>query len=716
MLLAFASRRSGHVTHLVPFYIRDAEGGGAKAKFIAHVPRPGGAATGEQLLRQLRPSAVDVDNGAELTTDEPAASAAPQAVATEGAPLREQTQTLVHCLAMHFSARLVTAACVLVRLAQLEPELETSMDAAERLLLSWCSSFEVLRQEAMPNAPLSVHPDAPRAMRSAAAPPEAPTMELLLAAANDPDTCLAPFLARVRGAAGASGGAASWAAVDGAAGGAAGGAAAGAGSAAGGAVGGAAAGAGSAGAGSGSGDGSDDGRGVRRSRVALGPSGLSDEHVGVRLRAARTSAMALEEAAAAADAFERTCSEADLLLFHVLEQILVPRAATAVLAGVFGHRDRFRGGEKDNSNMENKTVCPVGPVVPELTLEHAMSCTTLPPLGALVMPRFRRATLALFGIIEFHVLGDVMHCSVDATEWWSAQQAAHRVQPPDAAELQLRGAWDEAGGFTPRGLAITDWWDTYDREAQRRYRQRQRARASGRTVRGGPVLGHSGRYGGCGPGWAARGRGGAAGGGSAGGRGGVARGAAGGGAAGGPRGGVARSAVVGARGGACGGGTPTGGGGGSSASHAAPGTAGLEGARSPSVQSACSSLGSAGSVGSAGAAAAAPLRNGKQKMTQAEAEAADGRPADGRFAMLMERQAMQAAARGRSQTAQDFRDAAQAERQRIAQDEAAQQPAARTRADVERRAALAAEQIVADAEERARRGLAPRPFPLHPGG
>ena len=38
--------------------------------------------------------------------------------------------------------------------------------------------------------------------------------------------------------------------------------------------------------------------------------------------------------------------------------------------------------------------------------------------------------------------------------------------------------WDEAGGFTPRGLAITDWWDTYDREAQRRYRQRQRARAT----------------------------------------------------------------------------------------------------------------------------------------------------------------------------------------------------------------------------------------------
>ena len=76
---------------------------------------------------------------------------------------------------------------------------------------------------------------------------------------------------------------------------------------------------------------------------------------------------------------------------------------------------------------------------------------------------------------------------------------------------------------------------------------------------------------------------------------------------------------------------------------------------------------------------------------------------------------MQAAARG-AHVAQDFRDAAQAERQRIAQHEAAQQPAARTRADVERRAALAAEQIVADAEERARRGLAPRPFPLHPGG
>ena len=64
---------------------------------------------------------------------------------------------------------------------------------------------------------------------------------------------------------------------------------------------------------------------------------------------------------------------------------------------------------------------------------------------------------------------------------------AHGVQPPDTAELQLRGAWDEAGGFTPRGLAITDWWDTNDREAQRRYRQRQRARANGHTVRGGPA-------------------------------------------------------------------------------------------------------------------------------------------------------------------------------------------------------------------------------------
>ena len=129
-----------------------------------------------------------------------------------------------------------------------------------------------------------------------------------------------------------------------------------------------------------------------------------------------------------------------------------------------------------------------------VSLHNALQrCPHLPPLGALVYPRWRVATLLTAGAIEFHCLGGVLHCGVDAAAWYRAMG----LEPPgDAMRLRLRGAWSDAGVFFPDGYAITDWEYGAGTEAWRRYLRRQRARARGMRVIGGPRVGDAGRYGG----------------------------------------------------------------------------------------------------------------------------------------------------------------------------------------------------------------------------
>lgn len=92
------------------------------------------------------------------------------------------------------------------------------------------------------------------------------------------------------------------------------------------------------------------------------------------------------------------------------------------------------------------------------------------------------------------MLGEVVHCGVDARDWFSMMG----ITLPDDVEgrVSLRGAWGADGRFYPWGFAITDWWAEYDAERRRRYQRRQRARQRGVAVFGGPVIGDGGRYGG----------------------------------------------------------------------------------------------------------------------------------------------------------------------------------------------------------------------------
>ena len=73
--------------------------------------------------------------------------------------------------------------------------------------------------------------------------------------------------------------------------------------------------------------------------------------------------------------------------------MLGPREGTLVIDALFSHRDRFRNGECDEANMENKLTGPTGAPTDGLTLE-AVLAHGLVPLGALVYPRYRVATLA----------------------------------------------------------------------------------------------------------------------------------------------------------------------------------------------------------------------------------------------------------------------------------------------------------------------------------
>ena len=99
------------------------------------------------------------------------------------------------------------------------------------------------------------------------------------------------------------------------------------------------------------------------------------------------------------------------------------------------------------------------------------------------------ATLCLPSAIEFHVLGDVVHCGVRAADWY----AAMGLEVPDGADDAMRGAWDDEGRFYPLGWAITAWWAGYNRVQRAAYRRR---RAAPFPVRGGPVLGFRGPHGG----------------------------------------------------------------------------------------------------------------------------------------------------------------------------------------------------------------------------
>ena len=195
----------------------------------------------------------------------------------------------------------------------------------------------------------------------------------------------------------------------------------------------------------------------------------------------------------AAVEYERTLTRREQLMYHVLQMVLGPRNATLVLESLYGHEDRFRGGADDPSNMENKLTATRGDPLEGVTLECALA-QPLPPVGALVYPRFRVATLALPDALEFHVLGEVVHCGVDARDWFSMMG----ITLPDDVEgrVSLRGAWGADGRFYPWGFAITDWWAEYDAERRRRYQRRQRARQRGMHVFGGPVMGDGGRYGG----------------------------------------------------------------------------------------------------------------------------------------------------------------------------------------------------------------------------
>ena len=107
--------------------------------------------------------------------------------------------------------------------------------------------------------------------------------------------------------------------------------------------------------------------------------------------------------------YELSCSAERSRLLLALDLQLGSRSATVVFEAVFGHRDKFRNGEEDDANMENKLVGVYGEPCEGVTLGQAMAATSLPPLGSLVYPRFRVATVATAGVIEFHVLGNVVH-------------------------------------------------------------------------------------------------------------------------------------------------------------------------------------------------------------------------------------------------------------------------------------------------------------------
>lgn len=141
---------------------------------------------------------------------------------------------------------------------------------------------------------------------------------------------------------------------------------------------------------------------------------------------------------------------------EALSQLLSPRHVTLILEALYGHRDRFRKGKYERSSLENKLVAVHGHALEGVTLEHALT-QTLPPIGALVYPRFRVATLLLPDAIEFHVLSDVVHCAVDAHAWYAHMGLALPDHLRTGALVDLRGVWGSDGRFYPRGFALTDW-------------------------------------------------------------------------------------------------------------------------------------------------------------------------------------------------------------------------------------------------------------------
>ena len=114
-------------------------------------------------------------------------------------------------------------------------------------------------------------------------------------------------------------------------------------------------------------------------------------------------------------------------------------------------------------------------------------------MGPRLYPRYGVASVATTGVIEFHVLGDVVHCAPDPGPWWDAMGLPRPL--PDL--LDLRGVWGEDGRLYVMGFAITDWWNQYG-AVQRAAYHRRRAHfiATGQRVLGGPVLGIGGAHGG----------------------------------------------------------------------------------------------------------------------------------------------------------------------------------------------------------------------------
>ena len=139
-------------------------------------------------------------------------------------------------------------------------------------------------------------------------------------------------------------------------------------------------------------------------------------------------------------------------------------------------------------------VVAIGSPYEGLMLDDALLRSPLPPVGALVYPRYRVATVATTGVIEFHCLGEDVHCAVDAAAWWASLGLA----PPAADMIDLRGAWDDDGRFYVCGIALTDWLSEYDAVQRAAFQRRLRARARGLRVFGGPRLGIGGRHGGAG--------------------------------------------------------------------------------------------------------------------------------------------------------------------------------------------------------------------------
>ena len=150
--------------------------------------------------------------------------------------------------------------------------------------------------------------------------------------------------------------------------------------------------------------------------------------------------------------------------------MFAPRASTLVVDAVWGHRDRFRGGEVAYDNMENKFAVCMGESVPGVYLDSLPP--SAPPIASLVYPRWRCATLLTPGVLEFHALGDVVHCAPSPADWWQSVG----MPPPADSLLDLRGAWDDEGRLYQYGFAVTDWWEYMNAQQRQSYYRRQRAR------------------------------------------------------------------------------------------------------------------------------------------------------------------------------------------------------------------------------------------------